>query len=94
MIRLERTKLLIERTGAEDVVIDPRYVLGTPFKLKIEAGKGRIQVFYNDVQIMGWPRSVSGCYFKIGCYTQSNLAKGDSSTSYGEVIVRELSVQR
>lgn len=94
MVRVERTKLLVERKKAEDVLLDRHYQLATPFKLRIEAGKGRIKAYYNDALKMDWPNSTSRCYFKIGCYTQSNPAKGDRPDAYGEVVVRQVRLER
>ncbi|MBL8993880.1 MAG: polysaccharide lyase family 7 protein, partial [Spirochaetia bacterium] len=33
-----------------------------------------------------------GCYFKAGCYTQSNPSKGDDPNDYGRVVIRSLKV--
>jgi len=33
-----------------------------------------------------------GCYFKAGCYTQSNTDKGDTPKSCGEVVMYGLEV--
>lgn len=44
----------------------------------------------DDVRIYNC--AVKGCYFRAGCYTQSNTKKGDSPDSYGEVVIHELKV--
>lgn len=93
MVRLENSKLIVERNGADDVLLDKEYRLGEPFQLRIVAGGGRVQLWYNEVRKMDWKIDRSGCYFKVGCYTQSNVKKGDKPTAYGEVEVYELSVQ-
>ncbi len=92
MIRLEKKKLFIEREGQADVVMEPNYQLGQRFQLQIAAGEGRVEVWYNGELKLNWPVSRSGCYFKVGCYTQSNLSKGDEAEAYGEVAVYALSV--
>jgi poly(beta-D-mannuronate) lyase len=92
MIRLEGRKLFIERNKSKDVPLDNDYQLGMFFDLKIEAGRGRIKAWYNGVPKMDWEQSRSGCYFKAGCYTQSNVDKGDSPDAYGEVVIRQLAV--
>jgi len=93
MIRLEGKHLFIERNPFEDVSIDKNYKLGTPFDLKIQAGTGKVKVWYNEDQKMDWVKSTNGCYFKAGCYTQSNPQKGDKPDSYGEVQIHQLTVK-
>jgi len=92
MVRLEGKKLFIERNKSEDVKLDHNYKLGTRFKLRIQAGGGRIKVWYNDSLKMDWEVSGTGCYFRAGCYTQSNTKKGDHPDSYGEVVIHKLQV--
>lgn len=92
MIRLEGRKLLIQRHGQESVVLTSDYTLGTPFDLKIQATNGHVRVWYNGVLSLDWSVSKSGCYFKAGCYTQSNRDRGDAPESYGEVIVYRLAI--
>jgi len=93
MVRLEGKKLLIERNGDKDVVLDRNYQLGTPFDLKIEAGGGRVRVLYNDEAKLDWAVKRRGCYFKAGCYTQSNTKQGDAADDYGEVVIRRLQLR-
>jgi poly(beta-D-mannuronate) lyase len=92
MIRLEGRKLFVERNKTGDVELDPNYQLGTFFEVKIAAGRGHVQVFYNGTPKMDWEVARKGCYFKAGCYTQSNVQKGDAAAAYGEVAIRKLNV--
>lgn len=92
MIRLEGSKLFIERNSVGDVMLDRDYRLGTPVELKIQAGGGQVKVWYEGQLRMKWKVSRSGCYFKAGCYTQSNLSKGDAADAFGEVAIYQLSV--
>ncbi len=92
MIRLEGEKLFIERNSVDRVMLTRRYELGTPFDLKISAGKGRIQCWFNGQLKMDWMHSQDDCYFKAGCYTQSNERKGDKPDAFAEVRVYELGV--
>jgi hypothetical protein len=85
MVRLEGSKLLLERTGREDVLLDRKYVLGAPVAVRIEAGAGRIRVWHQEALRAEWPETAMGCYFKAGCYVQSNVAKGDRPDAYAEV---------
>jgi alginate lyase len=93
MIRLEGKKLRVERNSQDDMELDPNYHLGTTFTLKLQAGGGRIGVWYNDMPKLDWKVARTGCYFKAGCYTQSTPQTGDSPDDYGEVIIHELRVE-
>lgn len=93
MVRLEGKKLFVERNKIGDVMLDANYVLGTKFEVKIEAENGRVKVWYNDELKMDWQVSANGCYFKAGCYTQSNPSKGDKPESFGEVVIYKLQVK-
>jgi hypothetical protein len=92
MVRLEGEKLFIERTEGGDVMLERRYKLGTPFTLKLAAGSGHVKAWFNGDLKIDWPISRAGCYFKAGCYTQSNPDRGDDPANYGEVVVYELTV--
>ncbi len=92
MIRLEGTKLFIERNAVGDVMLDREYKLGTPFDLRIQAGDGHVMVWHDGELKMDWKLSRKGCYFKAGCYTQSNPSRGDAADSYGEVEIYSLQV--
>ncbi len=93
MVRLEGTKLFIERNSVGDVMLERKYVLGTPFDLKIQAGRGRVRVWYDERLHLDWPVQRSGCYFKVGCYAQSNVREGDLPEAFGEVRLYRLDVQ-
>jgi poly(beta-D-mannuronate) lyase len=89
-IRLEGKKLQVERANESTVILDRNYQLGREFDLKIEAGSGHVRIFYNDEEQLDWTVNRRGCYFKAGCYTQSNTKKGDAAEDYGEVVIRKL----
>jgi hypothetical protein len=93
MIRLEGKHLFVERKPFEDVSINRNYKLGTPFDLKIEAKNGRVKVWCDGDEKMDWEVSAEGCYFKAGCYTQSNIQKGDNEKAYGEVKIYSLEIK-
>uniref|UniRef100_A0A4V8GZK9 Alginate lyase AlgAT5 n=1 Tax=Defluviitalea TaxID=1185408 RepID=A0A4V8GZK9_9FIRM len=84
MIRLEGNHLFVEGDGEELADLDTDYELGTRFTVKIVASGGKIKVYYNGDLKLTYNKSVSGCYFKAGMYTQSNTSKGDSEDAYGE----------
>ena len=92
MVRLEGKKLFVERNDLPGVRLDSNYKLGTRFSVKIEAAGGHVKVWYNGQLKMDWVVSQQGCYFKAGCYTQSNTGKGDLPTAVGEVAIYELAV--
>jgi poly(beta-D-mannuronate) lyase len=94
MIRLENEYLFVEGGGNDVGALDPGYVLGTPFTVKLEAAGGHIRVFYQDMTTpkVDVQRDATGCYFKAGAYTQSNTSTGDDPTAYGEVRITSLSV--
>ena len=93
MVRLEGTKLFIERNKIGDVLLTDDYQLGDTFTVKIQAGNGRVKVWYNGALKMDWKVAKEGCYFKAGCYTQSNRDKGDKADDYGEVIIYKLQLE-
>ena len=93
-IRLEGSTLAAHYAdGEEQIVIDPDYVLGTPYDLRIVAADSRIVVFYNGEQRAEIERSGSSWYWKVGAYTQSNPERGDDPDAVGEVVVYSLSIE-
>ncbi len=93
-IRLEKKKLFVERDGEKDAVLDDTYELGTRFILRITAGQGVVTVWYNgDKKLDTKIATDTGCYFKAGCYTQSNPERGEPEDSGGEVMIHQISVQ-
>jgi hypothetical protein len=93
-IRLEGSTLVAQYAdGAEQVVIDPDYRLGTPYDLRIVAADGRITVFYDGEQRAQIERSGSSWYWKVGAYTQSNPERGDAPDAVGEVVVYSLRIE-
>jgi Alginate lyase len=92
-VRLEGERLIAQYDdGGTDITIDPSYVLGTPFNLRIVAAGGRIDVFYNGVRRAQIPRSGSEWYFKTGTYLQSNTEKGDRAEAVARVALYSLRV--
>jgi poly(beta-D-mannuronate) lyase len=90
LIRLEGSHLFVEGDGDNVGTLDDAYKLGTVFTVKVVAGGGHIEVFYNGVQKADYNKSGSDYYFKAGCYTQSNPSKGDDPNDYGQVIIYSL----
>jgi len=92
MIELNNKTLYVENNGKNIGTLDANYALGTTFTVTIVASDGHLRVSYNGSQKVDFSKSGSGYYFKAGCYTQSNLSKGDSASAYGEVIIYDLRV--
>ena len=92
-VRLEGERLIAQYDdGNENITIDPAYVLGTPYNLRIVAAGGRIDVFYNDVRKAEITRSGSQWYFKTGSYLQSNPEKGDRPDAVARVVLYSVRV--
>jgi hypothetical protein len=90
-IRLEDEALVAQYAdGASQVVIDPDYALGTPFRVRIVAADRRVLVFYDGQQKAELPLEGSGWYWKVGAYVQSNTGTGDDAGAVGEVVVHAL----
>lgn len=95
-IRLNGTQLLVRHSdgdGIPDTVLATNYQLGTVFTIKFVAAGGHVKTYYNDgaVPVDDYPLSASGCYFKAGCYIQSNT-NYDDPNAYGQVIIYDLRV--
>jgi poly(beta-D-mannuronate) lyase len=61
--------------------------------LTITASGGYVDVVYNGVPKAHVALDIGGCYFKAGCYVQSNTSTGDLATSYGEVEIASLVIE-
>jgi len=61
--------------------------------VKFVARNGGVECYHNGQYIYKYSVSTSGCYFKAGCYTQSNTSKGDAPSAYGEVVIYAVSVR-
>jgi poly(beta-D-mannuronate) lyase len=94
-VRLTKKLLEVIHDKTHYGALDENYELGKKFKIKIEADNGKIKVYYNDMNKAKLTISsrTKGCYFKLGCYTQSNLDKGDKPGAYGETVVYNVKVE-
>jgi hypothetical protein len=93
LIRLDSAMLHVDYNGASVGVLDPTYALGSTFTVKVVAGGGYIDVYYNGVRKVHQAASRPGCYFKAGCYLQTNPSKGDAPSDFGQVEIFDLNVQ-
>lgn len=92
VVRLEGSKLFFDENGKDGPVLTKNYKLGDVFTIKFVAHDGSIDCHYNDKFIYTYSAKAKGCYFKAGCYTQSNVKKGDDAEAYGEVVIYDLTV--
>jgi hypothetical protein len=92
VFRLEGSKLFVDQNGVNGPVLTSNYQLGTVFTVKFVARNGGVEAYYNGQYIYTYPVSTSGCYFKAGCYTQSNTSRGDEPSAYGQVVIYGLTV--
>ncbi|MGN0818983.1 MAG: polysaccharide lyase family 7 protein [Christensenellaceae bacterium] len=91
--RLEDKKLFIDLNGKDGPTLDKNYVLGTKFTVKFVAGNNGVMCYYNGKHVYTHSVNASGCFFKAGVYTQSNLSKGDKAGAYGQTVVYSLCVE-
>jgi poly(beta-D-mannuronate) lyase len=92
MVKLSGNHLFVEGESKNIGDLDTNYALGTVYNVKIVASNNTIQVYYNDVLKVNYAKSGSGLYFKAGCYTQSNVSKGDAADAFAQVIIYGLQV--
>lgn len=95
VIRLEGKKLFLDHNGRDGNILTNNYHPGDIFTVEIVAENGAIRVYYNGSKEAAdvYQVSSTGCYFKAGCYTQSNPDKGDKPDAAGEVVIHELRIE-
>lgn len=92
LVVLNGRQLYVKYKDAVAGVLDENYQLGTYFGLTIEARQGYVDVFYNGAHLVHQAMTEDQCYFKAGCYLQSNTSLGDLPTAYGQVEITSLAV--
>lgn len=92
MVELDNHKLYVRYRNEMAGVLDPDYQLGTYFDMKIQASGGYVDIFYNGTRLVHQAMDANDCYFKAGCYVQSNTSTGDLPTAYGQVEITRLVV--
>lgn len=76
-------------------VLNPNYVLGTKYDIKVVASDGVIKVFYDDMSTpkLAIPATYDKCFFKAGCYIQCNPEKhGAHPDEFAESCIYTLNV--
>lgn len=92
MVRVEDDSLFIERHEESDVILDSEYEMGKRFKLRLLAEGGRIKAWHDGDEVMDWEVAAERCYFKAGCYTQSNQNYEEKEGAFGKVAIYQLYV--
>ena len=76
-------------------LVDPAYKIGTVYEVKFIAHDGVIEYEYNG-KLLPYKKTknISGCFFKVGNYTQSNsgTAPTEVDSAYAETYVYDYSV--
>ena len=92
LVELDKNKLYVRYKNEVAGILDRGYQLGTFFDMRIQAARGYVDVFYNGARMVHQAMDAAGCYFKAGCYVQSNTRAGDLPTAYGQVEISRLVV--
>jgi hypothetical protein len=92
LVEVDDKKLYVRYKDSVAGVLDNDYQLGTYFNMTIQASQGYVDVFYNGAHMVHQALDANGCYFKAGCYLQSNTSRGDQPTAYGQVEISRLVV--
>ncbi len=93
VFRLEGTHLWTTRGNNKYRLLTAAYQLGAQFDCEFDIHDGKIALFYRGILADEFPHAEGGCYFKAGCYTQTNAGVSPrDSTNYGEVVVYDLAV--
>jgi hypothetical protein len=69
--------------------VQASYTLGTDIVWRLEVIGGSGKLYLGGTQVLTFPAGESGCYFKAGCYAQSNSTI-DSASEYAAVELRNL----
>jgi len=92
LVGIDSNRLYVRYIDEVIGILDDDYHLGTYFNMTIQASQGYVDVFYNNAHKVHYPMDKQGCYFKAGCYLQSNTNMGDMPTAYGQVEISRLVV--
>jgi len=92
LVMLDGPLLYVKYKDSVAGVLDESYKLGTYFDLSVQASRGHVDVFYDGAHLVHQAMAEDQCYFKAGCYLQSNTGLGDLPTAYGQVEIVRLAV--
>lgn len=68
------------------------YRQGDVYEIRVLVEQDHINIYMNGALKCAFPKKAKGCYFKIGCYVQSNPSRGAKKGEYAEVIMKALSL--
>lgn len=96
VFRVEGTKLWITAGDTtHGYLLDSNFTLGTRYSVGFDVSGGVVSYTYNGVPVPYTLKTkVTGCYFKVGAYLQSNPATAptESTNEYTEVVLRSVAV--
>lgn len=92
LVVLNGQQLYVKYKDAVAGILNENYQLGTYFDMTIQVERGYVDVFYNGAHLVHQAMTEDQCYFKAGCYLQSNTSLGDLPTAYGQVEITSLTV--
>jgi poly(beta-D-mannuronate) lyase len=96
LIRLEGNHLFVDRKNDKNGgTMTKDYKLGDVFAVQIVVEAGHVKTFYNGGKdpVDDFAVEAVGCYFKAGCYTQSNMTKDEPKDSFGQVAIYEIKIE-
>jgi hypothetical protein len=73
----------------ETVTVQASYTLGDDIHWRLEVTDGAGTLYIGGVAVRSFPADQTGCYFKAGCYAQSNDTI-DSASEYASIELRNL----
>jgi Alginate lyase len=95
-VRLTKCCLEVIHNDIHYGVLDDQYCLGEIYELWITVKDRLISVKYKKGRNLNEVRMTTNkenCFFKVGCYTQSNIDMGDLADSYAEVLLFKVEVR-
>ncbi|MGI8813742.1 MAG: polysaccharide lyase family 7 protein [Pseudonocardia sp.] len=93
--RLEGTKLWITNGDNSNFFLaNGNYTLGTRFSAGYVVSGGQVKAYYNGRNVVTFPATFTGGYFKAGAYTQANCVNSVpcDGSNYGGTFLYALSV--
>ncbi len=83
--------VVLYNNKSSSFVLEPNYVQGTKFSVKLIAHNGKFDVYYNSVLKGTVSKSSSSIFWKSGSYPQSNVSKyGEAPTATASVTIYSL----
>jgi hypothetical protein len=93
--RLEGTKLWVTNgDNSNYYLVTSSYKLGTQFTAGYQVSGGVVRAYYNGRNVVSFPATFAGAYFKAGAYTQANCTNSTpcANSNYGSTNIYSLTV--